>query len=120
MNRWAMLLLIACATVAVVSVALAQSPAGNPYADVNGDGDVNSGDQGIVASEYGHGRFPENPCVQLEYFDDANPIPTERGIIVNSLFEVITPRGWSYGVPGDHPGYPVLASGSPWPLRACP
>jgi hypothetical protein len=105
-----------------ITVATTQSPEPGtmPYADVNADGDVNSGDQGIVASQYGVNVFPPNPCVQLEYWDDANPIPTERGPQANSLLEIVTPRGWSYGVPGEHPGYAVLASGSPWPLRACP
>ena len=111
------------ATAVVISVALSQTPStpANPRADINGDGDFNSGDQGILAAEIISGRtVSPNPCVPLEYWDDAHPWPTERGVSVNSLGEPYTPRGWSYGVPGDHPGYAVLASGSPFPLVACP
>lgn len=123
MNRWTGLGLVAVATVTIIGVALAQQP-DRYYADINGDGLVNSGDQGILGQQIEQGyQYLPNPCVPYVVVDDAHPwTPADGGQVINSLGEVweTPPRGGQYVVPPSHPAYAVLAEGTSWPLRACP
>lgn len=105
-------------------IALSQAPPTepNPRADINADGDFNSGDQGILAQQIISGATVSiNPCVPYVVIDDAHPYPTDGPLVINTLSTVVTPAyGGAYRIPPEHPAYTVLASGSPWPLRSCP
>lgn len=87
-------------------------------ADVNADGAVNSLDLKGVAANFG-AHYDPNPCVDYASFDDTHLPPPDTDI-VNSLGEIITPRGGMYLVYGEHPQYATIRAGGVPDLWVCP
>ena len=107
--------IIAVMFAAGVALVIVAFVAADPGSDINGDGPVNAVDVAIVKRDFGQ-VYPPSPCVTYRVFTDENQPDYP---IINTLEEVITPRGGHFLIPTEHPAHEALKAGTPVSLRAC-